>query len=150
YSLLARARLRAAGETVPLALPASELALPRLTPKLLRDPAVERADALDRAGLGVEAGIDLQRHEEALEARLGRDAALVVLLDRYPRYQAYRRAYQLAGTRAGTALQAAPSKGKSARLIWEAAHPRAWPALVEKDSKAGAVPPMFVWSIMHK
>lgn len=149
YGLLSRARLRAAGVKVPpLKLPRDETKPIKVPAKALRDPALLRSEELAQAGLLVEAGMELQRNEDALEQRLGRDQALVVLLERYPRYQAFRRGYQLAEIRAKPALEAAPSG--NARLPWEAAYPRAYRELVEKHSKKAKTPPLFVYTIMQK
>jgi soluble lytic murein transglycosylase len=148
YGMLARARLRAAGVVVGVELPKPPPAPPVPPRKVASDPALLRADELDRAGLTVEAGVDLQRSEDELESRLGRDQALTVLLGRYPRYQAYRRAYQLASVRGATALESKPVG--SARAVWEAVFPRAYLADVERSARAANAPSLFVYSIMQK
>lgn len=148
YGLLARARLRKAGVKAGVDLPRVDRPLPAPARKALRDPAVLRAEELASAGLVADAAVDLQRSESDLEARLGRDQALAVLLDRYRHFRGFRRAWQLAETRGGAALQAAPVK--TARTVWEAAHPRAWQPLVAKHSKKAGAPELFVYSIMHK
>jgi soluble lytic murein transglycosylase len=148
YGLLARARLREVKKTAPVELPRSPLVLPPPPRKAARDPALLRSDELARAGLTADAGLELARAEDGLEDRLGRAPALPVLLDRYRRFQMFRRAYQLAESQGAPALQAAPVGG--ARAIWEAAHPRAYQALVEKHSSAAQAPPFFVYAIMHK
>jgi soluble lytic murein transglycosylase len=148
YGLLAQARLRAAAVKVAVKLPLDESKPLKIPVKLLRDPALLRAEELAQAGLAVEAGLELQRNEDALEQRLGRDQALVLLLERYPRYQAFRRGYQLAEIRAKPALDAAPTG--NARLPWEAAYPRAYRELVERHSKRAKTPPLFVYTIMQK
>jgi soluble lytic murein transglycosylase len=148
YGLLAAARLRERREKVRLELPRSDLKLAPIARKTQADPALLRAEELARAGLTVEAGVEIARSEGALEQRLGRDQALTVLLDRYPRYEAWRRAYQLAAGRGAAALKSLPSDG--ARAIWEAAYPRAYRALAEKEAKKAGIPALFVYSIMHK
>jgi soluble lytic murein transglycosylase-like protein/predicted negative regulator of RcsB-dependent stress response len=148
YGLLAAARLRDRGQKVRLDLPRADLKLTPIARKTAADPALLRADELARAGLTVEAGVELLRSEAGLEQRLGRDQAFTVLLDRYPRYEGFRRAFQLAAGRGATALRSAPSAG--ARTIWEAAYPRGYRALVEKEAKRARVPSLFVYSIMHK
>jgi soluble lytic murein transglycosylase len=148
YGLLARTRLRQAREKVQVTWPAGDFKLPRLGRKAGKDAAVLRAEDLARAGLVVDAGIELQRSENALEERLGKDQALTLLFERYPRYQAFRRAYQLADSRASAALQAEP-RG-SGRVAWEAFYPRAYRAEVEKQARAARVPALFVFAIMHK
>jgi soluble lytic murein transglycosylase len=148
YGLLARSRLRKAGEVVKVALPKGDPKPVRLPPKLRKDPALLRVEELDRAGLTVEAGVELQRNEEELEQRLGRDQALALLLTEYPRFGAFRRAYQLAEIRGTAALALAPVG--AARATWEAALPRAYQPLVEKYAKTTKTPPLFVYTIMHK
>jgi soluble lytic murein transglycosylase len=149
YGLLARARLKALGAKLTFQLPKDQSKPVKVPPKLLkRDPTLLRAEELAQAGLTVEAGLELQRSEDALEQRLGRDQALAVMLERYPRWQAYRRGYQLAEIRAKPALELAPAG--PAKLVWEAAYPRAWRELVEKDSKPAKTPPLFVYTIMQK
>jgi soluble lytic murein transglycosylase len=149
YGLLARARLKALGAKLTFQLPKDTSKPIKVPPKVLkRDPSLLRADELAEAGLVVDAGVELQRAEDALEQRLGRDQALAVLLERYPRWQAYRRGYQLAEIRAKQALELAPVG--PAKLVWEAAYPRAWREMVEKDSKPAKTPPLFVYTIMQK
>jgi soluble lytic murein transglycosylase len=71
-----------------------------------------------------------------------------VLLDRYPRMQNFHRAYQLAETRGGAALAVAPEG--DARLVWEAAYPRAWAELVEPLGPRTGNPDLFLYTIMLK
>jgi soluble lytic murein transglycosylase len=148
YGLLARARLRQAGEAVAVRLPRSPLTLRPPARKALRDPAVLRADELARAGLTVDAGTELARSEDGIWDRLGREQALPLLLERYRRFQAFRRAYQLAETRGAAALQAAPVG--ATRTLWEAAYPRAYQSLVEKHSQTAHAPSLLVYAIMRK
>jgi soluble lytic murein transglycosylase len=148
YALLAAARLREARQPVRLDLPKGDFKLPAIARKSASDPALLRAEDLARAGLTVEAGVELHRSEEDLEQRLGRDQALAVLLERYPRYEGFRRAFQLASSRGGSALRSAPSG--DVRVLWEGYYPRAYQALVEREAKRARVPPLFVYSIMHK
>ncbi len=148
YALLAAARLRERRLKVKIDLPRSDFKLARPPRKVDADPALLRAEDLARAGLAVEAGLELQRSEGALEQRLGKDPALTVLLDRYPRYQGYRRALQLADSRGGSALRAVPADG--AKTIWQAYYPRGYEPLVEKEARRAHVPPLFVYAIMHK
>jgi soluble lytic murein transglycosylase-like protein len=148
YGLQAAARLRERRQKVRPELPRADFKLAAIAKKAAKDPALLRAEDLARAGLTVEAGVELQRNENDLEQRLGKDQALAVLLDRYPRYEGFRRAFQLADARAGGALRSAPTGG--GRTIWEAFYPRAYAALVEKEAKRARVPALFVYSIMHK
>jgi soluble lytic murein transglycosylase len=147
YGLLARGRLEADGQTVdPPFAKVDRASLP--TKDLSHDPDVERADELLKAGLVSLAGVELERHEEALSKRAGRDAALALLLDRYPRMQAYHRALQLAENRANGALAAAPTG--AARVYWEAAYPRAYASWVDKYGPPAGNPDFFVYTIMRK
>jgi soluble lytic murein transglycosylase len=148
YGLLAAARLREAKQPVRVELPRSDFKLTPIARKTAADPALLRAEELAQAGLTVEAGVELFRSEAALEQRLGRDQALTVLLERYPRYEGFRRAFQLADSRGAATLKSAPAGGL--RALWEAYYPRAYRALVEREAKAARVPPLFVYSIMHK
>ncbi len=147
YGLLARARLKAAGETVPLSLPSSDHSERPPAPRR-NDPTLERADELLRAGLIAEAGYELERAEEGVSKRLGREAALPLLLERYARMQGFRRAYHLAEGRAASVLQAMPSG--SARLYWEAAYPQAYKDLIDKYGPPAGNPDLFLYAIMRK
>jgi soluble lytic murein transglycosylase len=150
YGVLARARLRASRELLPPPLPQGQRAPAHLPARGAadRDPAVERADELAGAGLVADAGLELERGEDGLTRRVGRDAALAVLLDRYPRLQGYRRARQLAETRGAAALGVAPAG--DARLVWEAAYPRAYADLVEPQAPRTGNPEYFLYAIMLK
>jgi soluble lytic murein transglycosylase len=147
YGLLARQRLLADGQKVELPFAKLDRA-PLAAKDLSRDPDVERADELMRVGLVPEAGLELERHEEALAKRAGREPALALLFDRYPRMQGYRRAYQLAESRHAGALSALPQG--AARPFWEAAYPRAFASLVDRYGPAAGNPDFFVYSIMRK
>jgi soluble lytic murein transglycosylase len=150
YGLLARARLRAAGETLPPPFPRPDHPVLRApaTTAVAHDPALQRADELAQAGLVADAGLELERAEDGLARRLGHDGALAVLLDRYPRLQAFHRAYHLAETRGSAALAVAPVG--DARVVWEAAYPRAWSELVETVSPQTGNPDGFLYAIMQK
>jgi soluble lytic murein transglycosylase len=113
-----------------------------------RDPALQRADELAQAGLVADAGHELERAEDGLLKRLGREAGLAVLLERYPRLQAFHRGYQLAENRGGPALAVAPAG--EARLVWEAAYPRAFADLVEPQVTKTDNPEYFLYAIMRK
>jgi soluble lytic murein transglycosylase len=149
YGLLARARLRAEGQPVEAPFEKSERveALPAKA-AAARDPVVERADELLAAGMAFEAGYELERNEETFARRVGREAALAVLFDRYPRMESYRRARQLAEGRGAAALASAPNG--PARVYWEAAFPRAFQPYVEKYSGPAGVPDLYLYATMHK
>ncbi len=148
YGLLARARLREAGAPAELDLPPGRAALGPIGPAAARDPAVARADELAAAGLDVEAGVELQRAEEAIRKRLGRDQGLAVLLNRYPRFSNWHRPYYLAETSGDAALAGAPAG--AARAFWEAAYPRAYRGLVERFAPPAGTPPLVLYAIMRK
>lgn len=142
YGLLAAARLRELGESVPLHLPSS--VAPRLVaPKA--DAMLGRADTLLAAGLDVEAGAELERVQAALVKHPG---AMAALFDRAPRMVAYGRAYKVAEVHGGPALRSMPTG--DARLWWQAAYPRAYADLVEPAAQAAELPDLFLFSIMRK
>jgi soluble lytic murein transglycosylase len=148
YGLLAAVRLRERRQKVSLELPRADFKLSPIARKTARDPALLRSEDLARAGLTVEAGVELLRSERALDQRLGKDQALTVLLNRYPRYEGFRRAFQLADARGASALRTVPAG--DARIVWEAFYPRAYRLLVDKEAKQARIPPLFVYAIMHK
>jgi soluble lytic murein transglycosylase len=146
YGLVARARLRALGAPLPLELPAWSGRLPE--PAASNDPLIARVDELQTAGLSGDAGIELQRGESGLMARRGRDRGLALLLDRYPRLGAFRRAYQLAEAHGEPALASAPEG--AARTFWTASYPRAFRELVDKFGPPEHNPDLFMFTIMRK
>jgi soluble lytic murein transglycosylase len=164
YGLLARARLRALGETVPAAAfdaaatPAGDgnkaaagaftLPEPIGRDAARNDPSLVRADELLEAGMDVEAGWELERNEKALLKRLGEQRGLATLLDRYRRASDFARAYRLAETHGARALALEPSGG--ARLIWEAAFPKAYAPLVDTMGPAAGNPDWFLYAMMRK
>jgi soluble lytic murein transglycosylase len=155
YGLLARARLREMGEKVDPFLPAptGPAAAPLPAPSAAtaaKDPALARADELLDAGMGFEAGADLERNEAAVLHHLGESAGLAALLDRYRRASNYHRAYRLAESHAGGALAVDPAPGSGARVIWEAAYPKAFGALVENYGPPAGNPELFLYAIMRK
>lgn len=150
YGLAARARLAEAGVRVTVELPkqAAAGALPPVPSNAAKDPAVARAEELRAAGLDVEGGWELLRDERGVLSRFGDARGLAVLFDRYPDLQAHRRAYQLAESRGVAALAAEPSG--PARVIWEAAYPKAFRSLVEASAGPAGTPDLFLYSIMRK
>ncbi len=146
YGLLARARLKASGEEVPLALPAAHVeggARP-----LASVTELGRARELLTAGLTVEGGWEAERSEKDVIKHLGPTVGLLTMLDTYRRGENFHRAYQLAEGRGGETLAAAPEG--TARLLWEAAYPRAYPELVEKFGPGAGNPDLFLYAIMRK
>jgi soluble lytic murein transglycosylase len=159
YGLLARARLKAMGESLPSGLgeptrsdvsdavkPADRTGSER--PGGETDPALVRADELLDAGMDVEAGWELERGEAMLLHHLGEKRGLAALLDRYRRASDFQRAYRLAESHAGAALALEPSG--DARAIWEAAYPKAFGELVEKFGPPAGNPDLFLYAIMRK
>ncbi len=140
YALLARARLRELGESIPLPPIPGQAA----EPAPLRDPVVLRALELDRAGLTVEAGSELARGEAGIVKRNGKARALPYLLAAYPRLAAFHRAYKLAEANGDAGL------GADARWFWKADYPRAYADAVETYGRAAGNPDLFVYSIMRK
>jgi len=100
------------------------------------------------AGMDVEAGTELERNEKAILRRLGDQRGLATLLDRYRRASDFARAYRLAESRGGRALAQEPKGG--ARVIWEAAFPKAYAPLVETLGPAAGNPDWFLYAIMRK
>jgi soluble lytic murein transglycosylase len=153
YAMLARARLAEAGVAIGVfgddtpapggpALPAT------LDRALAKDRLIQRADELIVAGLGIEAGDELEREERAFIKRHDRAAALATLLDRYRAAGNFNRPWMIAVVHGGRALDG-PAK-KTARVWWEHAYPRAYQALIEKHQAAGGNPPLYLYSIMRK
>ena len=153
YALLARARLAAAGVTIgpfgdgdPHAHgPAIESAL---DPSVEKDPLIVRADELIAAGLGTEAGDELERDEKGFLKRHDHAAAFAVLFDRYRRAGNFNRPWMLGIVYSGSALDG-PAEGAS-KTWWQNAYPRAYQALIEKYQALGANPPNYLYSIMRK
>jgi soluble lytic murein transglycosylase len=147
YGLLARARLAAMGEAVPVALPGSP-PLPETPKRADGDPLVSKIQELVDAGMPVEAGWEAERNEKELLKRLGREGAVGALLDIYRRGFNFERAYQLAESRADAFLAAEPTGG--ARLYWEAAYPKAYGDLVGKYGPPAGNPDLLLYAIMRK
>jgi soluble lytic murein transglycosylase len=153
YALLARARLAEAGVTIGVfgdTTPAARgSTLPTtLDPALAKDDLIQRADELVVAGLGVEAGDELQREERAFIGRHDRKAALATLLDRYRTAGNFNRPWMLATVHDGGALDG-PATG-AAKIWWEHAYPQAYKSLIEKHEKVGDNPAYYLYSIMRK
>jgi len=138
YALLAEARLRELGETLP-ALPIPGLG-PGVSP--LRDPTVGRVLELESAGLDIEAGVELVRGESRIIKRHGK-SALPFLLMTYQRLSSFYRAYKLAEASGQSVLG-------DTRLFWESDYPRAFPAAVGKYGKESTAPELFIYAIMRK
>lgn len=153
YALLARARLVAAGATVgPFGADAKPIAGPAIATTvdeaLAKDPLIQRSDELTAAGLGVEAGFELERDERGFLSRHDRAAGLAMLMDRYRKAGNFNRPWMLGVVRGGAALNG-PAEG-SARVWWEHAYPEAYKALVDKYRVLGKNPVGYLHAIMRK
>jgi len=149
YGLLARARLVEAGQTEPVRLPSKkvEVATPA---KAAKDPVVARALELTEAGMGVEAGDQLERDEKAVLQRAGGARASAWLLGLYKRAGDFHHAYRFAESHDAGALGADPHDDAGVRAFWEAAFPRAYAALVEKYGPPAGNPELYLYAIMRK
>lgn len=118
--------------------------------KLASDPTLRRARDLAAAGLDVEAGWELQRDEKAFLQRWGEPRGTRLLLDRYPAWKAFRRAYEIGESRNGGALAAAPEADPGVRLWWQAAYPKAYRDLVDRYGPPAGNPDLLLYAIMRK
>jgi soluble lytic murein transglycosylase len=148
YGAAAHARLGEAGDAAEIDLARGHDTPPDAGKRAAADPTLARADELAAAGLDVEAGWEVQHDEQAILRRLGEVGGTRVLLDRYARWKAFHRGYELAESRNGGALAMAPEG--SARLWWEAAYPRAYRDLVERLGPPAGNPELFLYAIMRK
>jgi soluble lytic murein transglycosylase len=149
YGLLARARLAEAGQPEPVHLPAKkvEVATPA---KAAKDPVVARALELTEAGMGVEAGDQLEREEKGVLQRAGGARASAWLLGLYKRAGDFHRAYRFAESHDAGALGADPHDDAGVRAFWEAAFPRAYAPLVDKYGPPAGNPELYLYAIMRK
>jgi soluble lytic murein transglycosylase len=153
YALLARARLRAAKIDVgPFGLDPAVASGPPIATKidenLASDALIQRSDELIAAGLGVEAGFELERDERGFLARHDRAAGLAMLMDRYRKAGNFNRPWMLGVVYGGAALNG-PAEG-SARVWWEHAYPNAYQELIEKHRDLGKNPIGYLHAIMRK
>ncbi len=149
YGLLARARLAAAGQPVTVEIPTKKV--PDVAPaKAERDPTIARATELTEAGMGVEAGHEIERDEKGILQRAGGEKAAGWLLGLYRRAGDFHRAYQFAESHDAGALNADPRADAGVRAFWEAAFPRAYAALVERYGPPAGNPELYLYAIMRK
>lgn len=153
YALLARARMTAAGTKIgPFGAdprPASGPPIATTVDEALAsDPLIQKSDELTAAGLGVEAGFELERDERGFLGRHDRAAGLAMLMDRYRKAGNFNRPWMLGVVRGGSALSG-PAEG-SARVWWEHAYPEAYKSLVDKYKDLGKNPPGYLHAIMRK
>jgi soluble lytic murein transglycosylase len=153
YALLARARLTAAGVAIgpfgaePKAAGGPPIAT-QVDEALAADPLIQRSDELTAAGLGVEAGFELERDERGFLSRHDRTDGLAMLMDRYRKAGNFNRPWMLGVVRGGAALSG-PAEG-TARVWWEHAYPEAYKALVDKYRDLGKNPVGYLHAIMRK
>jgi soluble lytic murein transglycosylase len=149
YGLLARARLAEAGQPEPVHLPSKKV--DAATPaKAAKDPVVARALELTEAGMGAEAGGELERDEKAVLQRAGGAKAAPWLLGLYKKAGDFHRAYRFAESHDPGALGADPHDDSGVRAFWEAAFPRAYAPLVEKYGPPAGNPELYLYAIMRK
>jgi soluble lytic murein transglycosylase len=149
YGILARARLKEAGQPEPLALPArkTEGAAPA---KAARDPVVARALELADAGMDAEAGAEIERDEKGVLSRAGGEKAAGWLLGLYRRAGDYKRAYHFVESHDAGALATDPHADDGTRVFWEAAFPRAYAPLVDRYGPPAGNPDLYLYAIMRK
>ncbi|HEX3695187.1 MAG TPA: transglycosylase SLT domain-containing protein [Polyangia bacterium] len=147
YGLLARARLKAAGEPAAPELP-SPPAAAVATRAGTSVAELGRARELLDAKMDVESGWEAERREKDVLQHFPGGAGLSTMLDAYRRGHNFHRAYQLAEAHGSDALGALPQG--SARAVWEAAYPRAFAELVEKFGPGAGNPDLFLYAIMRK
>jgi soluble lytic murein transglycosylase len=149
YGLLARARLKEAGQPEPVALPVrkTEGAAPG---KEARDPIVARALELADAGMDDEAGAEIERDEKGVLQRAGGEKAAGWLLGLYRRAGDFHRAYHFVESHDAGALGADPHADDGVRAFWEAAFPRAYAPLVDRYGPPAGNPELYLYAIMRK
>jgi soluble lytic murein transglycosylase len=152
YGLLARSRLKGAGQPEPVALPARKTAgaPPAKAAHDPRDPIVARALELADAGMDAEAGAEIEHDEKGVLARAGGEKAAGWLLGLYRRAGDYKRAYRFVESHDMGALAADPHAGDGTRVFWEAAFPRAYAPLVDRYGPAAGNPELYLYAIMRK
>ncbi len=149
YGLLARARLAQAGQPEPVRLPSKKVDV--VTPaKVASDPVVARALEMTEAGLGPEAGDEVERAEKTVLQRAGGARAAAWLLSLYKRAGDFHRAYRFAESHDPGALAADPHDDPGVRAFWEAAFPRAYAPLVDKFGPPAGNPDLYLYAIMRK
>ncbi|HEY6478328.1 MAG TPA: lytic transglycosylase domain-containing protein [Polyangia bacterium] len=148
YGLLARARLKEAGQPEPVALPVRKTT--GAAPAKARDPMVARALELADAGMDDEAGAELERDEKGILQRAGGEKAAGWLLGLYLRAGDFHRAYHFVESHDAGALGADPHADDGVRVFWEAAFPRAYAALVDRYGPPAGNPELYLYAIMRK
>ncbi|MES1208881.1 MAG: transglycosylase SLT domain-containing protein [Pseudomonadota bacterium] len=149
YGLLARARLAQAGQPEPVRLPSKKLEVANPA-KAAGDPVVARALEMTEAGMGPEAGDEVERAEKTILQHAGGAKASAWLLGLYERSDDFHRAYRFAESHDAGALAADPHDDGGVRAFWEAAFPRAYAPLVEKFGPPAGNPDLYLYAIMRK
>ena len=149
YGLLARARLREAGQEVPVTLPTKKI--PVVAPaRATHDPVVARAEELADAGMDVEAGDEIERDEKGILQRAGGEKGAPWLLELYRHAEDFHRAYHFVESHDTGALAADPHADDGVRVFWEAAFPRAYAPLVDRYGPPAGNPELYLYAIMRK
>jgi soluble lytic murein transglycosylase len=149
YGLLARARLKEAGQPEPVALPVKKTA-GAAPAKPARDPIVARALELADAGMDDEAGAEIEHDEKGVLQRAGGEKAAGWLLGLYLRTGDFHRAYHFVESHDTGALGADPHADDGVRVFWEAAFPRAYAPLVDRYGPPAGNPELYLYAIMRK
>ncbi len=118
--------------------------------KAAKDPMVARALELTDAGMGVEAGDEIERDEKAVLQRAGGAKAAPWLLGLYRKAGDFHRAYRFAESHDPGALAADPHEDSGVRGFWEGAFPRAYAPLVDKYGPPAGNPDLYLYAIMRK
>jgi soluble lytic murein transglycosylase len=153
YALLAQARMKQQGVTVPpFGVDAPKARGPKLSATvdetLAKDDLIERADELIAAGMLADAGLLLARGERAFLGRHDKADAFAMLMDRYRKADNFHRPWMIAVSYHGGALNGPPEG--DARRWWEHAYPQAYKELVEKYQHLGNNPADYLYAIMRK
>ena len=150
YGLLARARLKEAGQDEPVALPAKKIAA--VAPaKTARDPSVARAEELADAGMDVEAGArDRARREGDPAARRAARRRRPGCWSSTGTPRTFTAPTTSSSRTTPAALAADPHADDGVRIFWEAAFPRAYAPLVDRYGPPAGNPELYLYAIMRK
>ncbi len=146
YALLARERLRQAGEDPGAPFPEAE---PRDgAPPLPRPELPPEVAFFASVGLLSDAVAALERHEDAMRDAAPDGRGLEAVVAAYRAVGAASRPYRLVAIREKEELRRRPD---AANLwIWEAAYPRPWSSEVERVARDNDLAPEYLWAIMRQ
>ena len=152
YGLLARARLKQAGPPRARASCRSRRSRSQTPSKPTRDPSVARADELIEAGMGVEAGDELERNEKDDPASTwAATKALPWLLDLYKRAGNFHRATGSANHAARPRWRADPQRRRRrARHLGGGVPARLRSRWSRSTAPPAGNPDLFLYAIMRK